>query len=628
MKLSIVAVLAACLAAACTNSQVVNDQPPDGEATIFAVSTDYTSTGLASTITVPDLAVTQNAVNGVASTDPVVRHLGDRLFVVNRLGADNVTVLDPVTLQLVAQISTGAGSNPQDVAAVGDTLFVPTFAGTGVVVLDLAHPDDGVVNTVDLSSLDSDGIPNCSAAAAVGGKVFVSCGLLDDNGDLSAQGPGRIAVIDATSHALITDFALNNDNPIGPFVALPELGGDLIIDTVPDYADLSQGCVERIATASPAASGCFIDHSDLGGLATGMADGGGSLWIAITEGWDDQDYQPLGKVQSFDLGTMTLASAPITADGERAFDLARCPTGHLAVADAAGGIRIYDADGVEVTTAPLDIGLPPIGGGLTCYLIRGFRRRAPAGGQTVDLGGNFEGLLVAGVAVVAAPAAGLARGLDAERRGVDQLAQPHRIGLAAAGQHQVGRTDRRWRRPRRPGPARPTPGFRGGPGPPCANTGRRDPGDRPGPGRLADPGLPADPGSPGFPARLWAPADRADRADRAGLPVPVGRSARARPAAPDRPAARAVPAVRSARRCRRRAPAGPGSATPPERRSCPAPRPRPAASPGRRPWPAARAPRSRPVACCPAGCTRPTPPPRPVPASTRVSDPASSAASV
>lgn len=367
MKLSLFAVLAACLAAACTNSQVVDDQPPDGDATIFAVSTDYVSTGLASTITVPDLAVTQNAVDGVASTDPVVRHLGDRLFVVNRLGADNVTVLDPVTLQLVAQISTGSGSNPQDVAAVGDTLFVPTFAGTGVVVLDLAHPDDGVVDTIDLSSLDSDGVPNCNAAAAVGGKVFVSCGLLDDNGDLSAQGPGRIAVIDASSHALITDFALDNKNPIGPFVALPELGGDLIIDTVPDYTDTTQGCIERISTDTPAAAGCFVDHSDLGGIASGLAPGAGQLWIAVTEGWDAQDYQPLGKVESLDLGSMTLASAPITTDGERAFDVARCPTGQLAVADAAGGIRIFADDGSELTTEPLDIGLPPIGGGLTCY---------------------------------------------------------------------------------------------------------------------------------------------------------------------------------------------------------------------------------------------------------------------
>lgn len=367
MKLSLFAVLAACLAAACTNSQVVDDQPPDGDATIFAVSTDYVSTGLASTITVPDLAVTQNAVDGVASTDPVVRRLGDRLFVVNRLGADNVTVLDPATLQLVAQISTGAGSNPQDVAMVGDSLFVPTFAGTGLVVLDLAHPDDGVVDTIDLSALDSDGQPNCGAAAAAGGKVFVACGLLDDNGDLSPQGPGRIAVIDASSHAVITDFALTNANPIGPFVAVPDLGGDLIIDTVPDYADVSQGCIERITTGTPAASGCLVDHSDLGGIATGLAPGAGSLWIAVTEGWDDQDYQPLGKVQSFDLGSMTLAGAPMTSAGERAFDVARCPTGHLAVADAAGGIRVYDPQGVELTTEPLDIGLPPIGGGLTCY---------------------------------------------------------------------------------------------------------------------------------------------------------------------------------------------------------------------------------------------------------------------
>ncbi len=367
MKLALFALFSASASVACTSSAVVDDQPPAGDATIFAVSTDYALTGLASTITVPDLEVTPNAVDGVASTDPVVRWLDGRLFVVNRLGADNVTVLDPTTLELVAQISTGAGSNPQDVAVVGDSLFVPTFAGSGVVVLDLAHPDDGVVNTIDLSALDQDGQPNCSAAAAVGSAVFVACGLLDDGGDLSPQGPGRIAVIDASSHDVVTDFALTNANPAGPFVAAPELGGDLLIDTVPNFADLTEGCVERITVETPAAAGCLIDHGDLGGIATGMAVGDGSMWIAVTVGWDDQDYQPLGHVQLFDVASMTLGSAPMTPDDERAFDVARCPTGHLAVADAAGGIRVYDPQGTELTGAPLDIGLPPIGGGLTCY---------------------------------------------------------------------------------------------------------------------------------------------------------------------------------------------------------------------------------------------------------------------
>ena len=36
---------------------------------------------------------------------------------------------------LVAQLGTGAGSNPQDVAMVGNTLYVPALGTAGVVAI-------------------------------------------------------------------------------------------------------------------------------------------------------------------------------------------------------------------------------------------------------------------------------------------------------------------------------------------------------------------------------------------------------------------------------------------------------------------------------------------------------------
>ncbi|HYU16907.1 MAG TPA: hypothetical protein VEL05_12570, partial [Candidatus Acidoferrum sp.] len=71
-------------------------------ATAFAVATDFENAGVASTVAIPALDVAKNAIEGVASIDPVVRRLGDRLFIVNRLGQDNVTVLDSSPLGLVA----------------------------------------------------------------------------------------------------------------------------------------------------------------------------------------------------------------------------------------------------------------------------------------------------------------------------------------------------------------------------------------------------------------------------------------------------------------------------------------------------------------------------------------------
>ena len=104
------------------------------------------------------------------------------------------------------------------------------------------------------------------------------------------------------------------------------------------------------------------------GIITGAAWGADDrLYLAITTGWDAVDYQPLGKVMIYDAGTGELADESMTPESQRAFDLALCPTGHVALADAAGGVRVYDPSGSEMTDEVLDLGLPPVSGGLVCY---------------------------------------------------------------------------------------------------------------------------------------------------------------------------------------------------------------------------------------------------------------------
>lgn len=343
-----------------------------GDATVFAVSTDFVSTGIASTVAIPSLEVTPNAIAGVASTDPTVRYIDGTIYVINRFGADNITIIDPETMMLVAQISTGSGTNPQDIAVVGTRLYIAAFGSGNVLVIDTARPSDGVIATIDVSAMDPDGIPNCSTLAAVGDYVYVVCGVLDDtDGFFTPRGPGRLAVIDPSDDSLVTDIALASTNPQGQLMVAPEgsaLAGELLIDSIPNYGDLTEGCIERITPgAAPATNGCLVQHAALGGYAGSMAWSGDDLWLAVTTGWDDQDFQPLGAVIPFDTAQMQLADTPMTPATQRAFDIVRCPTGHLVVADAAGGLRVYDSAGLELTTAVLDLGLPPIGGGLTCY---------------------------------------------------------------------------------------------------------------------------------------------------------------------------------------------------------------------------------------------------------------------
>jgi hypothetical protein len=342
----------------------------DGRATAFAVGTDFFSAGIASAIGIPGLEVVQNAVDGVASTDPVVRTMDGRIYIVNRFGADNVTVLDAASLQLVAQISTGAGSNPQDVAADGDRLYVPTLTGPGVVVLDLARPDEGVVDTIDLSALDEDGEPNCHSAVRIDRRLAVVCGILNER--FRPRQRGLVAVIDLDGDSEVEQISLEHRRPFGFALALTSgpMAGDILVPSAPRFLEpAAAGCIERVHIAgdAPAGAGCLIDNEVMGGFAAGLARGEGDrIWIAVTTGFDPDDYGPIGYAAAWDPEGGALAE-PVTGSDVRAMDVAVCPGGALAVSDSTLGVRVYAASGEEMTESPLDLGLPPVANGLVCY---------------------------------------------------------------------------------------------------------------------------------------------------------------------------------------------------------------------------------------------------------------------
>jgi len=294
--------------------------------------------------------ITNVGPQGGVGDDPVLRRFGTELFVVNRSDSNNITILDANTFALVDQLGTGASSNPQDVAVVGDKLYVPTFGTAGVTVLTRGS---GAMTIIDLSADDPDGKPNCSSAVAVGTDVYVACELLDNTMQfLPPEGPGKVYVIDSTTDTLKHTITLANVNPFGLFEQSPAtspLGGDLVITTDPFQAGTT-GCVERVSTgATPAAHGCVVTNADLGGYASRIDFQGNMMWMAVGETF------PNGALRGFDLATSTLGAA-ITPAAEQ-------------VADAAtpNGVRIYNGT-TEETNSALGIGLQPQSThGLVCY---------------------------------------------------------------------------------------------------------------------------------------------------------------------------------------------------------------------------------------------------------------------
>ncbi len=346
-------VLSICLLAACGS----DDEPIDdveASATIVTVGGDYAGAGVLSVVSVPSMDVTVNAVAGVVGGDPAIRQIGDRLFILDRFGGDSVTVLDR-DLSVIGQVSTGAGSNPQDVAVIGDTLYVAAWDAGGVLVIDLADIAGGIVREIDLSDLDSeDQVPDCNSLAAVGSKLLVTCQIIDRS-TFAPRGNGKLAVIDTSDDSIETTLDLDASNPFAQLESLPS--GDVAFSTAPGAlfgGSNDTGCLERVSmTGTPSMMPCLSSNMDLAAYPADVLAVGESIYFVNVASFTESD------IRVFTDGSV--AEAGLAPLGSNLAGLAACPTGHLVVADnsdGARGLRVFDAELAPASEDVLDVGWP------------------------------------------------------------------------------------------------------------------------------------------------------------------------------------------------------------------------------------------------------------------------------
>lgn len=372
------------LLAACGDDNNNNPGDPDGgvdapaapitRAVVVAGDFNPGSPGVMSVVDVAAGTIETNvAPAGAVGEDPILRHIGDELLVVNRASGNNVTILDASTFALVEQLGTGTGSNPQDVAVVGDTLFVATFGGTGLVALTRGS---STITPIDLSADDPDGKPNCSSVYRKGPNLFVACGLLDDTMMyLPPRGPAKVYVVNVATKQIVDTLTLTTKNPIALFEEIPMFApnaGDLVLPTV-DFAT-GEGCVERITTTTPDAAGCLVTNADLGNFAGRIAFHAVEftgpvapivippMMYAVVpaadfSGSDVIPYEMSGATVMSKLNTVGVMG-----------DVATCADGTIVVADSTmenSGVRIHNGNAFG---EPLAVGLRPQSThGLVCY---------------------------------------------------------------------------------------------------------------------------------------------------------------------------------------------------------------------------------------------------------------------
>jgi hypothetical protein len=337
--------------------------PDSDTAFCVAVGADYMNhVGTMAVIGLPSMAKVTNLVPGAVSGDPVLRAYGDKLYVVNRVDS-NITVVSLPDFAVEAQFSTGADSNPQDVAVSGSKAFVPLYAKGVLQVWDL-NKTSAAPATIDLGSYDPDGLPQANSVAVAGGHAYVTLDLLDYTKNPPApRGKGKIVVIDAATNAVMTNFDLTYTNPYNFMVAR---GDKLLVETMADFTGQS-GCLEQIATdGTGRAAGCLVENRAFGGTTGGIAVGPTETYVAIN--WYDEHYKEFGALRRIG-SDGKLADGSLSPESEAPTDVAYAPSGHLVYADYnAAGLRVYDLKaGRQITTAAIDIGLAPAAvNGIVC----------------------------------------------------------------------------------------------------------------------------------------------------------------------------------------------------------------------------------------------------------------------
>ncbi|MEW6755776.1 MAG: FlgD immunoglobulin-like domain containing protein [Candidatus Latescibacterota bacterium] len=296
--------------------------------------------------------------------DAVAQYRQGLVYVLNRLGQDNVLVLEPARLDApLRQFSVGNGANPQDIEVAGlGKAYVSRLGSTSVLVVD---PGTGEARgEVDLSPFaDADGLPEMAEMALVGDRLYVACQRIDRDNNWAPVGDSYVAVIDTATDALVDQDAaqpgvqgirLASANP----GSLVPAGSRLLVSCSGAFG-VADGGIEAVDLESGQAS-LLIGEEALGGDVTSLA------MVTVRRGYvviSDANFA--NSVRPVDLETGQVGAPlerhsggytpSLVTDGERLYVADR---GSFTDAGAAG-LLVYDAGDGSLLAGPLYTGLPP-----------------------------------------------------------------------------------------------------------------------------------------------------------------------------------------------------------------------------------------------------------------------------
>jgi len=327
----------------------------------YVITTDFATGGMSALN-----ASTYAATNDVAAahSDARVRWFQDQVYVINRLGADNIHILNGTTYAHVFQFSTGNGSNPADIALVSPSkAYITRYELSALLV---ANPQTGAtITTISLASFaDADGIPEMDHMALWGPWLFVSVQRLNRNAGFTPTDRSEVVVIDTRTNQVVDldsglpgvqGITLAAKNPVTAF-ALDREGRRLLIGCAGAYGALD-GAIVAIDPET---------HQSLGAVATETALGGE---ISDVEWYSATRSFAIVSDLSFNTKLIrwnpTTGAATGTIFNPGGFSLPDCAvdgTGRLWLCHndfTNPGVRVYSCDTDALLSGPISTGLPP-----------------------------------------------------------------------------------------------------------------------------------------------------------------------------------------------------------------------------------------------------------------------------
>lgn len=334
----------------------------------FVLTTDF-STGSYSVIDLVTRNVTRDIRRGGVHSDAIARLFGDRLYVVNRLGADSIQIIDPqqgFTTPTNGELSVGNGSNPQDIAFVSATkAYVSRLASAQLLIINPTTLTR--LGEIDLRSLikanDRDGSPDPAHMLVHNGLVYVVLQHLDFTSGfpIVKAASGEIAVIDPTTDRVRTVIVLNAENPVSEIHFSPTLNR-LLVSCVGDFG-VNEGGIKAInPTTNTVDAGFVIRESTIGGDITAFGIVSSTKGFAIVSDANFANtlvtFNPTtGQLIRSIVGPLNVFIPHLAINSRNEL--------YLSIADtrtSTPGVRIFDTiRDLELTTAPLSVGvLPPV----------------------------------------------------------------------------------------------------------------------------------------------------------------------------------------------------------------------------------------------------------------------------